>query len=98
MRLWSTGSAKYRMRVLSAINLAGLPKPTIALADGAFGISWSHNRRLVTIVQMADRPSYFVCQTFNRLKPISKSEIDLETLEGPLAFLEFLNVVESWLT
>lgn len=100
MRMMCTGAAKYRMRVLYAIKLAKLPKPTVAaMIDGVLGISWSgKDGRLATIVQVPGKPSWFGCQTFGRhLRPISSMEIDMEALDGPVSLMEFLDAIAGWL-
>jgi hypothetical protein len=94
-----TGAAKYRMRILYAIRLAKLPKPTMAaMIHGVLGISWSgRDGRLATIVQVPGKPSWFGCQTFSRLKPISVTEINMEALDGPVSLMEFLDMIAGWL-
>jgi hypothetical protein len=86
------------MRVIQAIRLAQVPKPTIvAMIDGLLGISWGNGRQLATIVQIPGLPAQFGCQTFVRLKPVSNMMVDLDELDGPARLMEFLDAVGEWL-
>jgi len=97
MRMLNTGAAKYRMRVLYAIKLVRLPQPTVVMVDGIMGVSWSYDNRLITIVQFPQQPSRFCCQTFVRLKTVSRQDVDLEALDGPAQLVEFLDAMANWL-
>jgi len=98
MRMMSTGAARYRMRVLQAIRLSQVPKPTIiTVIDGVLGISWSNGKQLATIVQVPGLPARFGCQTFMRLRPLSAMDVDLDALDGPAHLMEFLETVADWM-
>lgn len=96
MRLMSTGAPKYRMRVLSAIKLVGLPKPSITIYE-TFVVSWFCGKLLVQIIESLDHPSHFDCRIFVYLKPLSSIEINLDALDGPARLVEFLDAVAVWL-
>lgn len=98
MRMISTGTAKYRMRVLFAIKLVRLlPKPTVAIVNGVLGVSWRRGDLFVMIIQNTKRPSQFDCQTFIDFKKNSSTIIELEALDGPVRLVEFLDAVADWL-
>jgi hypothetical protein len=93
----STGIAKYRMRILFAIKLVRLPKPTVAIVNGVLGVSWRRGDLFAMIIQNIKRPSQFDCQTFIDFKKNSSTIIELEALDGPVRLLEFLDAVADWL-
>jgi hypothetical protein len=97
MRFLSTGAAKYRMRVLSAIKFVRLPQPSITMTCGVFSVSWICGQRIAIIVQNIDNPSYFNCLTFFNLKPdVDFLEINLDALDGPARLVEFLDAIAVW--
>lgn len=98
MMLVSTGSKKYRMRVLYAVRLSKVPKPSVAVIEDVLVVSWHSGARLAIIIQTPGQPSRFGCQTFHCLKPISVMEIDMEALDGPASLMVFLDAIADWLS
>ncbi len=101
MRMMSTdATARYRLRLISAIRLCGLPRPvvgTVGHTDSpAFVVVWIGRGKMASIMQDPDQPSLFSCSTFRHLVREEMLEVDLEALDGPPQLVEFLDAVAEW--
>jgi hypothetical protein len=101
MRMMSTAvTAKYRLRILSAVKLyVDLPKPVIGVVGDppVLALVWMSDGKLATIMQSSEQPAMFACRTFRHLTPKSSLDVDLEALDGPPLLMEFLDAVADWL-
>jgi len=104
MRMMSTSpTAKYRLRILSAIKLCfpRLPKPVVGVTNEAsphsFVAIWLGFGKMAFLAQDNEKPSMFSCKTFRHLAVESSLEVDMEAMDGPPLLIEFLDAVADWM-
>lgn len=102
MRLLSTdATAKYRLRIISAVKLCGLPKPVVGMVGHSDALTfvavWVGRGRMASVMQDPEKPSLFSCSTFRHLARETMLEVDMEALDGPPHLVEFLDAVAEWM-
>ena len=101
MRMMSTGAARCRIRILSAIRLglSSLPGPTAVVMVGephALMVAWNHDgwpplRRIAAVPRCSPAGSSVGSN------PNSSMEVDIDALDGPARLMAFLDALAAWL-